>query len=75
MCQSESVTVGVDNRGPLTVGQISEILDEKPGIVIKFLMTDLGIMAGMTQALDSSTCIAVCEGLGKIVADADDFEE
>ena len=57
------------------MSQLSEILDEKPGIVIKFLMTDLGIMASMTQSLDSSTCVAVCENLGKIVADADDFEE
>jgi len=62
-------------EGPLTVAQLSEILDEKPGIIIKFLMTDLGIMAGMTQTIDTSTSIAVCEGLGKVVADADDFEE
>merc|ERR1712071_50557 len=57
-------------EGPLTVAQLSEILDEKPGIIIKFLMTDLGIMAGMTQTIDTSTSIAVCEGLGKVVADA-----
>jgi len=62
-------------EGPLTVGQLCEILDEKPAIIIKFLMTDMGIMAGITQTIDSSTCIAVCEGLGKVVADADDFDE
>lgn len=62
-------------EGPMTVGQLSEVLEEKPGIVIKFLMTDMGIMASMTQSLDASTCIAVCEGLGKVVAGAEDFED
>ena len=63
------------SRGPMTVSTLSEVLEEKPGVIIKYLMSDLGIMAGMTQTIDSSTCIAVCEGLGKIVADADDMEE
>lgn len=61
--------------GPMTVSQLSEILDEKPGIVIKFLMTDLGIMASMSQSIDNPTCVAVCEGLGKYVAGADDWDE
>lgn len=59
----------------MTVSQLSEILDEKPGIVIKFLMTDLGIMASMSQSIDNPTCVAVCEGLGKYVAGADDWDE
>lgn len=35
-------------------------------------MTDLGVMASMTQNLDPATCVAVVEGFGKIVAGADD---
>jgi len=62
----------------LTVGQLSEILDEKPASVIKFLITDLGIMASISQTLDRSTCITVVQGFGKIVSDdseEDDDEE
>lgn len=59
-------------RGPLTVAQLAEIIDEKPVAVIKFLMTDLGVMAAMTQSLDPPTCIAVVEGFGKYVGDEDD---
>lgn len=62
-------------EGPMTVAQLSESLEEKPAVVIKFLMTDMGIMASMTQSIDGSTCIAVCEGLGKIVAGADDYDQ
>lgn len=35
-------------------------------------MTDLGIMASMTQALDRATSIAVAEGFGRIVGDVDE---
>lgn len=46
-------------------------------------MTDLGVMASMTQSLDPATCVAVVEGFGKIVGgedddydeDEDDFDE
>lgn len=51
---------------------MAELLDEKPIGVIKFLMTDLGVMAGMTQTVDQATCIAVVEGMGKIVGSDDD---
>jgi translation initiation factor IF-2 len=54
--------------------QFAEIIDEKPVAVIKYLMTDLGVMASMTQNLDPATCIAVAEGFGKIV-DSDDDED
>jgi translation initiation factor IF-2 len=67
-------------RGPISVSELAEIIDEKPVAVIKFLMTDLGVMASMTQNLDPATCIAVVEGFGKIVEDdseedEDDFDE
>ena len=39
------------------------------------LMTDLGVMASMTQSLDPATCVAVSEGFGKIVGGAEDDEE
>lgn len=54
-------------RGPLSVSALADILDEKPVAVIKFLMTDLGVMASMTQSLDSATCVAVAEGFGRFV--------
>ena len=57
------------------MGDLAELIDEKPVAVIKFLMTDLGVMASMTQSLDPATCIAVVEGFGKIVGGADDMDE
>lgn len=60
------------NRGPVTVAELAEIIDEKPVAIIKMLMSDFGVMASMTQNLDSATCVAVVEGFGKIVAGADD---
>lgn len=59
-------------EGPLSVNQLAEIIEEKPVSVIKFLMSDLGIMASMTQNLDPATCVAVVEGFGKFVDDDDD---
>lgn len=41
-------------------------------------MTDLGVMASMTQSLDAATCVAVAEGFGRIVGgseEEDDFDE
>eukprot|EP01083_Nonionella_stella_P307579 1081706_1 len=60
-------------EGPMTVGQLAEIKDEKPVAVIKFLMTDLGVMAAMTQSLDPATCVAVVEGFGLYIGD--DYDE
>jgi hypothetical protein len=62
-------------RGPVSVSEFAEIIDEKPIAVIKFLMTDLGVMASMTQSLDPATCIAVAEGFGKIIGDDDDYDD
>jgi len=59
----------------MTVSALAEAMDEKPVGVIKFLMTDLGVMAGMTQTLDPVTCIAVAQGMGKFVAGIDDEDE
>ena len=58
----------------MTVAELAEAIDEKPVGVIKFLMTDLGVMASMTQSLDPATCIAVAEGFGKIVGGSEDDE-
>jgi len=60
---------------PQTVGQLSEISDEKPTAVIKYLMVDLGVMASITQTLDVNTCIAVAEGFGRVVAGSDEDDE
>jgi translation initiation factor IF-2 len=57
------------------VSELADMLDEKPVAVIKYLMTDLGVMASMTQSLDPSTCIAVVEGFGKFVGGAEDMDE
>ena len=54
---------------------LADMIDEKPVSVIKFLMSDLGVMASMTQNLDPATCIAVVEGFGKIVGGADEMDE
>lgn len=61
----------------MTVSDLAELIDEKPVAVIKFLMTDLGIMAGMTQSLDPATCVAVVEGFGMFVSgeDSDDYDD
>jgi len=56
----------------MTVADLAEALEEKPVGVIKFLMTDLGVMASMTQTLDPATCVAVVEGFGKFVWGPDD---
>ena len=65
------LTISYD-RGPVTVAELADIIDEKPVAIIKMLMSDLGVMATMTQNLDPATCIAVVEGFGKIVTGADD---
>ena len=62
-------------RGPLSVGELAEIIDEKPVSVIKFMMSDLGVMASVTQSLDPATCIAVAEGFGRIVGGSEDMDE
>jgi translation initiation factor IF-2 len=67
--------VCVSYRGSLTVSELAELIDEKPVGVIKFLMTDLGVMASMTRSLDHATCVAVAEGFGMIVAGSDDWDE
>jgi len=62
-------------EGPISVGNLAEIIDEKPVAIIKYLMTDCGVMASMTQNLDPSTCVAVVEGFGKIIGGAEDEDE
>ena len=59
----------------MTVSQLAEVIDEKPVAVIKYLMTDLGVMAAMTQTLDPSTCVAVVEGFGMYIGDDEDDDE
>lgn len=56
----------------MSVGDLAEVLGESPVAVIKFLMTDLGVMAAVSQTLDVPTCEAVTEGFGKVVAGEDD---
>ena len=62
-------------EGPISVGNLAEIIDEKPVAIIKYLMTDLGVMASMTQNLDPATCVAVVEGFGKIIGGDDDEDD
>jgi len=57
---------------PMSVGELAEAIGETPVSVIKFLMTDMGIMAAVSQSLDVPTCEAVAEGFGKVVAGEDD---
>jgi len=60
---------------PMSVGELAEALGETPVSVIKYLMTDLGVMAAVSQVLDNDTCEAVAEGFGKVVAGEDDEDE
>jgi len=62
-------------RTPMTVGELAEAIDETAVSVIKYLMTDLGVMAAVSQTLDNDTCEAVAEGFGKVVAGEGDEEE
>lgn len=55
--------------------KLAEIIDEKPVAVIKFLMTDLGVMASILQNLDHDTCVAVTEGFGMIVSGEEDWDD
>ncbi len=59
----------------MTVADLAELMDEKPVAVIKFLMTDLGVMAAMTQSLDPATCEAVVEGFGLYIGDGDEDDD
>lgn len=61
----------------MSVSDLADLMNEKPVSVIKYLMTDLGIMAGMNQSLDPATCVAVVEGFGMFVSsdDSDDYDE
>jgi len=61
--------------GPISVGALAQLIDEKPVAVIKYLMTDCGVMASMTQNLDPSTVQAVVQGFGKIIAGSSDDED
>lgn len=75
LTQSRSLQFNSYFSGPVTVSELAEIIDEKPVAIIKMLMTDLGVMASMTQSLDPATCIAVTEGFGKYVGGAEDFDD
>jgi len=59
----------------VTVGQLAELMDEKPIAIIKFMMTDLGVMANIAQALDRETSVAVIEGFGRLVGVEGDEDE
>ena len=59
----------------MSVGDLAEAIDETPVSVIKFLMTDLGVMAAVSQSFDVPTCEAVAKGFGKNVAGEDDEGE
>jgi len=72
--QIERKTVEL-SEGPMTVGEVAEVVNEKPVAVIKFLMTDLGVMAAINQSLDPATCVAVVEGFGYYVGNDEDFDD
>lgn len=62
-------------EGPISVSDLAELIDEKPVALIKFLMTDLGVMAAMNQSLDPSTAEAVVEGFGMFIDDGDEWDD
>jgi hypothetical protein len=67
--------LGILFSHPLSVSQLAELIDESAVAVIKLLMTDLGVMASMSQSLDPATCMAVIEAFGMVIGGADDMDE
>jgi translation initiation factor IF-2 len=72
--RAESLKVALPATA-VTVGELAELMDEKPIAVIKFMMTDLGVMANIAQSLDRETTVAVIEGFGRSLAGDDDTDE
>jgi len=64
----------IPDTGGMTVGALSELLEEKGATIVKYLMTDLGVMASMTQSIDNALCVKVAEGLGRIVVNEEDYD-
>jgi len=59
---------------PINVKDLAIKLQEKPSIIIKFLM-GMGVMAGINQTLEQPVVLKICEKHGFRVAEAPDAEE
>lgn len=53
----------------ITVADLAAEMESKPAEVIKYLMMQMGIMATITQSIDSATAAKVAQAFGKKVAD------
>ena len=73
--ERSSVALPASNIG---VGVLADLMEEKVGGVVKFLMTDLGVLASATMSIDRETATKVVEGFGRMVKgnvyDYDDYD-
>lgn len=51
----------------MSVADLAEAMDTKPGEVVKYLMINMGIMATVTQTIDAESAAAVALAFGKKV--------
>ncbi len=49
---------------PINVKDLSIKLQEKPSVIIKILMTEMKVMAGINQRLDEEVVVKVCDKFG-----------
>lgn len=69
------------NEPTIMVKELSELMDVGAGQVVSHLMMNMGMMVTMTQAVDRSVAVEICEAFGKLVegegelASDDDDEE
>jgi len=62
----ESLKIVVPDVPKISLNDIAELLDEKAGSVVKFCMTNLGMLVAANVEVDRSTACAIVEGFGKI---------
>ena len=69
----ESSKVLLPDVPKISLNDIAELLDEKAGSVVKFCMTDLGMLVAANVEVDRSTACTIVEGFGKLpVSSLDD---
>jgi translation initiation factor IF-2 len=60
---------------PINVKDLAVKLQEKPSVIIKILMTDMKVMAGINQMLDEQAVVGICSKFGFKIKKALNQEE
>jgi translation initiation factor IF-2 len=72
-------SIELPESGPIQIVQLATLMDVGAGEVVKHLMLNMGIMASMTQNIDTSVARKICEAFGKRVkgdpTDEDDMDD